>query len=349
VIAALAATACVHDDLFQAQDYTSTQPLGSGAFHRVTYGPGADLFPSWLPGGDRVFYSFEPSDDPSRDRCVAAIPPEGGTRRPLPCFHHSAPDSVATSNWPVAAAGGQLAFVWEPIRPYPSLPFPDSALVFIENLATSGAARAAFRFPYVLPGVRVYDTATHLAWLSRDTLVAVGTTATVVRDCSVCPYRPVRLGRDVILIDLGRSPAALTIVPGTYPASSVAPGPSGNDIYYTLAGDARVFHRVLSTGDTAVTHDFGSAGIVRDVTVAGARLVAVVGGQVSYMVDLAVGPVQDDSGGFLHVVNLQAGVDSVLPDSGYLYRHAALGPAGDHLLAEGWRRGLADLWYFRIQ
>jgi len=338
---------CRHDALFRPRDYTAAPGFGSGAFHRVTYGAGSDLFPSWLPVGTGVIYAFEPSDDRFHDRCLASILPEGGTRRALPCLHHRAPDSVMHSNWPAAAADGRLAFVGEHLPPG-AFAVPDSAIIFVTDPTAPGVFQAVFRLPFVVPGVHFYHTATHLGWLSRDTLVAVGTAATIVRDCTSCPYRPVRLGQDVVLIDLGTSPATLTVVPGTFPASGVAAGPSGNDVYYTLAGDARVFHRVLTTGDSAVVHDFGAAGIARDARLLGTRLVAVVGGGVSYRVDPVAGPVQDDSGGFLHVVDLQTGAESVLPDSGYRYQHPALAPAGDAVMAEGLRDGPADLWYFRI-
>ena len=176
----LGTAACGHSDLY-APTYPANPPLGSGVFHRITYDPGDDLFPRWLPGGDSVTYASTASDDATGDRCHGLISAEGGTRRSLPCPHHAGPDSVTESNWPAAAADGRVAFIWEPIRPYPSLPFPDSALLFIQS-PVPGPPVVAFRFPHAIPGVGVYHGLSYLAWLNPDTLVAVAVTNTVIRD-----------------------------------------------------------------------------------------------------------------------------------------------------------------------
>jgi hypothetical protein len=81
-------------------------------------------------------------------------------------------------------------------------------------------------------------------------------------------------------------------VPGTDLASGVSPGASADEVFYTIGGDTRVFHRVLSSGEVSVAHDFGAAGIARDVHVVGRRLVAVVGGHVAFGVDPVLGPTQ---------------------------------------------------------
>lgn len=340
-VALLVASGCTHDDLFRPPTDTTKPPLGSGVFHRVTRNPGNDLYPSWLPDDSGVSYAFEPADVVTPDRCVGTTAAEGGTRRPWTCLGHAVGDSVANSNWPVVAADGRAAYVWEPFRPYPSSPKPDSALVFVDG-------RVVYTFPYFVPGVGVYTTATHLGWLNRDTIVAVAASDLLIRDCGACAFRWVRIGRSVVLLDLTTTPAGLTIVAGTTAASAVTPGATGDDIYFTVAGDTRVYHRVLSSGNTTVTHDFGGAGIARDVQRSGARLIAIVGGSVAFHVDSSAGPIQDDSGGALHMVDLGAGTDSVLPDSGTTFRHPSLSSTGDRLVVEGWLAGVADLWFFRL-
>jgi len=343
--ALLGAAACGHNDLFQPQQLAGLPPRSSGAFHRVTFNTRDDRFPAWLPGDTAVAYAVEASDEPGQDRCIATIPAEGGTRRAFACFRRLGGDSAANSDWPAAREGGRIAYIWEPVRAYPSNGTPDSVIVFVDELATPGAPRSVFTFPYIEPGVHLYHTASHLHWLNADSLVAVAVTSTVTQDCPACAFRQVRIGRDVVLLDLTTTPATLSVVPGTGTATAVAPGPSGNDVYYTIAGGTRVFHRLVATGDSTVVHDFGAAGITRDVSVAGSRLVAIVGGSVSYRVDV-VGPIQDDRGGPVHLVNLSTSADSVLPDSGVLYRHPVLASTGGRLIVEGWQGGRADLWHF---
>lgn len=337
--------ACGHDAIFQPREGPALPPRGTGVFHRATLNEGNDLFPSWLPGDSVVAYTVDASEEPGEDRCIAIVGAEGGTRHALACIHRLGGDSAADSNWPAVEEGGRIAYVWEPLKAFPSNAALDTAVVFVDDLSTPGAPRAVFSFPYLEPGVRLYHTLSHLQWLNADTLLAVAITTTVTRDCPSCAFRPIRIGRDVILLDLTSSPATLSVVPGTGTATAVAAGPAGNDVYYTIAGDARVFHRLIATGDSTVVHDFGAAGITRDVSVAGSRLVAVVGGSIAYRVDI-VGPIQDDSGGPVHLLNLTTSTDSILPDSGVRYRHPALSSTGTRLIVEGWQGGHADLWHF---
>lgn len=347
VLLLLMLSACDREPLFRPPPQPERPPKATGAFHRITFNPGPDLSPSWLTDDSTISYAFEPADVGVTDRCLGLIPAEGGMRRPIPCLLRNAADSIALSTWPVATAMGRLAYVWEPIPPYPANPLPDSALVFVEQLAQPGVRTAAFQFPFIIPGSRLYHTLTHVAWLDEHTLIGVGITATVTQDCGGCPFRPVRLGRDVVRLDLSAIPGVLTQVSGTVAATGVSVGAAG-DIYYTVAGDSRVYRRVLSSPGSTVAHDFGAAGIARDPRVIGSRLVAVVGGKVTVRNDALLGPVQDDSGGALHVVNLGTGADSVLPDSGYFYQHPALAPSGNKLVAVGRQGARSELWFFRL-
>jgi hypothetical protein len=68
----------------------------------------------------------------------------------------------------------------------------------------------------------------------------------------------------------------------------------------------------------------------------GGRLAAVVGGRVAYSVDPQLGPVQWDSGGVIHVVDLPTDADVALAPGARLFRRPALSPAGDQLVAEGY-------------
>ena len=102
-------------------------------------------------------------------------------------------------------------------------------------------------------------------------------------------------------------------------------GGNADEIYYTLSGDSRVFRQTLSTGAVTVVHDFGAAGIARDVHVVGNRMAAVVGGRVAYGIHPSFGPTQWDSGGVLHVVDLPSGTDATLDGPG-LFRRPQVSP-----------------------
>ena len=56
-----------------------------------------------------------------------------------------------------------------------------------------------------------------------------------------------------------------------------------------------------------MAHDFGPAGIARDVHVAGGRLTAVVGGRVMFSLDPSSARCSGTAGGVVHVVDLASG------------------------------------------
>lgn len=342
---ALGLAGCGHDALFVPAVRGGKTPLRSGLMHQVTFNVANDVQPSWQPDGMRVAYSFDGTEGVYADRCVATLPPEGGTREALPCLHRSAADSLDLSEWLTLAPDGRYVYTWS-VWAHAAYT-PDSTMLRLGRLGAPETEHTVLTLPVPLSG-RLYSLITHLAWLDDASLVGVGTTVTIHRDCGLCAYYSVAIGRDVVRITLAGDSATLAIVPGTDSATSVTRGATADEIFFTVRGDSVVYHRTLSTGTVSVAHDFGSAGIARDVQVAGTRLAAVVGGNVAILPDALFGSVQRDSGGFIHLVDLGGATDSVLPDSGFLFRHAALAPLGDRLVAEAWKSGRADLWYFQL-
>jgi hypothetical protein len=175
-----------------------------------------------------------------------------------------------------------------------------------------------------------------LRWLDSDHLIFVGGIAGLRRSCATCRVLDtVATGLKVDILDLSVA-AVPSPVPGTDQASGLSVGSSSDEIYFTLSGDTRVFRQTISTGETQVVHDFGSAGIARDVHVVGGRLAAVVGGRVNVLVDPILGPLQWDSGGVIHLVDLATDGDVALAPGARLFRRPSLSPAGDQLVAEGY-------------
>jgi hypothetical protein len=124
-------------------------------------------------------------------------------------------------------------------------------------------------------------------------------------------------------------------VPGTGQATGVASIEDGAAILFTLPNDTRIYRRDLASGEVTVAHDFGPAGVARDVHASGNRVVAVVGGRVAFSMDPRVGPTQWDSGGILRVIDLGGSDEVVLETPGRLYRRPALNPDGAKVVAEG--------------
>jgi hypothetical protein len=132
------------------------------------------------------------------------------------------------------------------------------------------------------------------------------------------------------------------IIPGTTNASGVTPGSGEDEVYYTIAGDTRVYRQQLSTGQNSIVYDFGAQGVARDVHVVGTRMTAIVGGRVHFVDDPSLGPTQWDSGGIIHVVGLEDGSDVALDDPAGLFRRPQLSPDASRIIAERFQVDLTE-------
>jgi WD40-like Beta Propeller Repeat len=330
---ALLSLACAHTDPFSTPPFTTEQPFDPTPPVQLTLNQAADRSPSWLPDGSGIIYSSQQLGRPDADVCLAALPPTGGTQRRLVCdLSRLGSDTNNAIESPVVAADGRLAFLKATSSIGGTNPFRER-LAIAPGLDAANATEVQ-AIPYTLPGEPTRSGLQALRWLDPNHLIFVGGLATIRRACANCVLDTIATGFEVDILDLAGGTVPNS-VPGTDQASGVSVGQSGDEIYFTLSGDSRVYRRAISTGETAVAHDFGSAGIARDVHAVGAKLVAVVGGRVAFSVDPLLGPVQWDSGGIVHVVDLATNADVPLAPGNNLYRRPALSPAGDRIAVEG--------------
>jgi hypothetical protein len=333
---ALLVLACGHTDPFSTPPYGTTQPFDPTPPVRLTLNDGPDRDASWLPDGSGILYSAQQLGRPDFDVCLAELPSEGGTQRQLVC-DLSLSDANLTNTFqsPVAAADGRLAFVKTSGSVNGFNPSAE-ALAIAPGLDGANATNV-LRIPYTLPSEPTHGGIAQVRWLREDALVYLAEAVDARYPCPppLCTLDTMATGLAVAVLNLspGGSPAVL---PGTTFASGVTTGSTGDEVYFTLNGDTRVYRRVLSTGDQTVVHDFGAAGVVRDVHVAGGRLTAIVGGRVHVVPDATFGQIQRDSGGVVHVVNLASDADVALEDQPHLFRRPVLAPTGDRLVAEGY-------------
>jgi hypothetical protein len=229
---------------------------------------------------------------------------------------------------------------------------PDKESIRVGRPASGDTGALVRSLPYPAPSGQLHVAATNLGWLDRDLLVYIGADRFFVRPCMGCKLDTVVISREAVLLDLSSSPAGLQIIPNTSEITSLFPSADGLSIYYTRAGDTRVFQQVLSSGAETVVHDFGADGIARDVNVRGDVLTAVVGGKVSYGVDPLLGPRQVDSGGVLFRVDLTDGSELAFPLAGSTVQHPALSPDGRSVVVEGIDTlrppPRTDLWLFQL-
>jgi hypothetical protein len=332
------ALACGHTDPFTTSPPTTDQPFDPAPPVRLTFNAGADRFASWLPDGSGILYSAQQVARPDHDICLAQVPPDGGSQIRLDCdFTRLGRDTTNAIESAVASPEGRLAFF--KARSDIDDPRPTVASLAVASGLDPVGASEVQPVPYTLPGGRVVSGISALRWQTSGRLAYVGDLVTQRYPCDqkfqVCALDTIRTGLTVALLDLGQIGPSPVSVPGTEFASGLALA-GGDEILYTLSGDTRVFRQSLSTGGTGVAFDFGPAGVARDIDVVGNRLVAVVGGRVHFSVDPEFGPVQWDSGGVLHLVDLAAATDVSLDPGLRLFRRPALAPDGAAVVAEAY-------------
>jgi hypothetical protein len=346
-VCVLLLAACAHTAPGPTEDQDTDGPRTTTPLIRLTYDLGRDLAPAWRADGSGLLYAFQRPGPDDLDGCLAELPPGGGTRRSEKCpLDDLAQDSVNVLGTPAISAGGRLA--WVEARNALGRVSPATAEIRVGSLAVGDRGTIVRTLPYLAQSGNVHATISHLHWLSETALTYVGDEVQYVGACQGCKLDSLVIGREIARLDLAAG-NLVTVIPGTAEASSVWPSPDGLTIYYTIAGDSRVFRHLLSSGGVTTVHDFGPAGIARDATLSDSVLAAIVGGRVSYGPISPIGPVQVDSGGLLYHVNLTTGVATPLGLPGKRFRSPSLRPGAQQIVVEAVDSTgalIADLYLF---
>src|SRR5919108_463722 len=109
VIGAL--VACEHTEPFRPGAYGSSGPLHPGVVARLTFNPGQDLMPAWVPGSDVIVYTAERLDRSDHDRCLAFMPASGGAITRYICGTTLGDDSLNVYEETAVSADGQIVYV----------------------------------------------------------------------------------------------------------------------------------------------------------------------------------------------------------------------------------------------
>lgn len=290
--------ACGHTDPFQSGGTTLDDPYEHTEPVRLTYNRGDDGDVAWAADGAQLVYAYV--DQADTVGCIARLPASGGSRRAVRCAG--------------PARGEQTALTLPAISPDGRLAYLDVRRSRQTSRLTSATIRAApgLDAPATVlrpAGSQDYTIAGSLRWLDAQRLVYVGESSASVAPDSVTPPVSAIVGLHVATLDAtpGSGP---TNVPGIDRPTSVAPTADGGALFFTRAGDSRVYRMTLADGTVSIAHDFGALGVARDVDVVGTRLVAVVGGKLHVIDDLHLGPVHlADDGGDLWLVDLATGTE----------------------------------------
>lgn len=332
LVVLLGLAACTHSEPFPPGSVDNPGPLDDTPPVRLTFDSGVDQYPAWLADGAGLLYSYELTTVRDHDRCLGLLPPGGGVRRVEYCatgdLSHDSTNALLSSS---GGPGGLTA--WVDVVGLRTLAGAQGGGIRVGGL-TASDARLVQPLPYFAPNGHRHDMATHLAWLGDSAVMYLGNEMLYFAACSTCKLDTVPVGREIMLLKVNRDPVALEIVPGTFEATSLSLTPDATTLYFTVLGDSVIYRRDLVSGAVSVAHDFGSLGIVRDVSATATSLVAVVGGQVAFISHPQYGPLQMDFGGTLYHISLTTGAATPLSLPNLLARHPAISPDGSRVAVE---------------
>lgn len=330
----LAAWACSHSDPFQDPDENNSGPFSPAVPVQLTYNPGSDGAPAFLPGDTLLVYSYPQSGAINENWCIGGLPVAGGTRVSDSCPRSAAAlDSTERYENPV--------------------PINDSIVVLVQSSRLKGTGadaltllgtapwRAADQlvprqdFPFASASGVFEITANYLSLLGSGNLAYLA-----MVDLSACPgtepfcMQPslLRVGREIGLLNL-QATGDPSIAPGGDYATSVASGRAAGSFLFTLPFDSRVYERAAD-GSTVTLFDFGTDSIVRDPMLVGNQLVAIVGGNVTRWTSNDSIPLQVDGGGNIALVTLGSGTVRYITEIP-IYQRPALAANGRVIVAQG--------------
>lgn len=358
----LSVLSCEHTQPFQASAPPPViGPLTPGRVPvRLTYNPGVDAYPTWVPDGSALIYQAQNPNTINKDRCLFALPPTGGTGTPVGCADST---GVNTSLGPAGVSTAGRLVVYEGV----SLLYagvPSTAGMYLAVAWPFASAKLILPLPRIIAAGRI-DKLTGIHWLGDTAFLALGVRVSESVRCTGCAPDTLETGVQVLLVRPAGDSAVVGLVPGTAHASSysfVAP----DTVYFTLNNDNRILRTRIAGG--AVDSMFAFApdsnvappgnrtalpAVVRGLQVTGHTAFAVIAGRVNFYPDTdGTGEAQRDWGGPLHKVDLATGIDSTVgynPALGlglnYLWvRNPVMSPDGRTLTAEGRVTTLTNLY-----
>jgi hypothetical protein len=305
----LVSIGCAHDGPFRPEEYGTDQPFILGPPRILTANRGVDASPAVLPDNSAFIYSFDSWYEPG-DMCFGIIPVGQArvTRELCPLS-----DSLSFDRFALAAVSSSNRVALHLARSNPFSVGPYYSAVVIAPMTDIRDTSEIIPVPIRTPDGVLHDTIaklTRLGWLRGDTLAIL-------------------LSNRIYLVDT-RDPARTITWLDT-------PGPvadfdvDGTRLFVSLIGATQLFRFDLTNRQLLPVHDFGSAGSIGPIQVAGNRAAALAGAGI-------------------YLADLDSHTQSPISDFGLLISQIALAESGPDLVAQAqypFQAGV-DLVAFRI-
>lgn len=324
--------ACSQAEPFTNPDYREPTAFDPTPPVRLTYNPGPDVEPAFLPGSEIVF-GFSRPGEPNEDQCLGALPNQGGTTLAESCPRTAASrDSTERYGEARALTADTVALVVATRRA--GRRTDDFAWIGRAPWRSATEFTPRLRFPFPSATGLMHFTPRYLSVVAPNVVAYVAT-----RPETACPGTTypcdgqvlVTFGTEVGQVNLGDS-APPVVLSGIRLPTSIAPGPAPGSILFTLVADVQVYQRDAA-GTITVFASPGASTAVRDPSLAGNLLVSVVDGPLSFYTLPDSSLVQDDVGGDLMLTDLDTGQSRLLARG--FWRRPYLSADGRQVVAEG--------------
>lgn len=263
---------CNHVEPGAADLTGNSGPFDAGPPLRLTLNPGPDRWPSWTADGRTIWYSYQDLERDDQDYCLAPIAATGGTRGFGICRNTppAAAESLDVMASP-AVRGERLAWIRLTSASADLAGPPSDAEIVVAPAATPDTPLELAHFPAATVNGFI-SFPEDVQWLDDSTLVFIGgqmTYNSLTGDTAVC-------GAGIGMLRIGAGGGTTTWLGGARTAQTVAVGSEPGELLFTRISDSRVYRMTLPDTTATPVFDFGGAGAVMSLRVAGGRMLAVL-------------------------------------------------------------------------
>jgi hypothetical protein len=180
LVAGLGGLGCAHGEPFRPEAADSLGPAALALPRRLTFNVGDDRSPAWN-GTDLTFSRYDPAHETGA-RCLAALPPEGGTLRVTWCPPPPTPRDTFIGTWlepAVADDGRSVAYVWQRGTGVSIAAW--SRHLVVAAVDSPAAPRHEVPLAGALAGGGRYNAGYELSWAGPDRVRLVAAVELVVR------------------------------------------------------------------------------------------------------------------------------------------------------------------------